>query len=71
VSPLQGNAVKIDSLQGRSQRNTAEGGGGNKISGGSKYLSSFLKFEVKNRRKRAEEAKHNIYCLLLLCYYSK
>jgi len=30
---------------------------GQKISGGAKYLSSFLKFEVKNRCKSAEEAK--------------
>jgi len=28
-----------------------------KISGEAKYLSSFLKFEVKKRRKSAEEAK--------------
>jgi len=31
--------------------------GGEKSSGGAKYLSSFLKFEVKNRRKSAEEAE--------------
>jgi len=42
-----------------------------KILGGAKYLSSFLKFELKNRRKSAEESKHNIYSLLLLCYFSK
>jgi len=28
-----------------------------KISGGAKYLSSFLNLEVKKRRKSAEEAK--------------
>jgi len=49
--------------QGRSQPR------GKNISGGAKYLSSFLKFEVKNRRNSAE--KHNIGCLLLLCYLSK
>jgi len=40
--------------------------GGEKILGGAKYLSSILKFEVKSRRKSAEEAKtqHNICCLL-------
>jgi len=32
-------------------------GGRKKISGGAKYLSSVLKFEVKNRRKSAEESK--------------
>jgi len=42
--------------QGRSQPNTA-GGKGEKISGEAKYLSSFLKFEVKNSRKSADEAK--------------
>jgi len=31
--------------------------GGEKISGGAKHLSSFLKLEVKNRRKSVEEAK--------------
>jgi len=31
-------------------------GGAKKISGGAKHLSSFLKFEVKNRHKSAEEA---------------
>jgi len=33
------------------------GWGAKKISGGAKYLSSFLKFEAKKRRKSAEEAK--------------
>jgi len=41
--------------QGRSKSNTA--GGAKKISGGAKYLSSFLKFEVKNNCKSVEEAK--------------
>jgi len=41
-------------LQDRSQPNTAGGERGEKISGGAKYLSNFLKFEVKNRRKSAE-----------------
>jgi len=40
--------------QSRSQPNT---GAANRISGGAKYLSSFLKFEEKNRRKSAKEAK--------------
>jgi len=60
----------IQQIQGRSQPNTAGGEGAKKISGGAKYLSSFLKFELKNRRKSAEEAKHNICSLLLLCYFS-
>jgi len=33
------------------------GGRGEKKSSGAKYLSSILKFEVKNRQKRAEESK--------------
>jgi len=33
----------------RSQPNTA-GMGGEKISGGAKYLSSFLKFEIRNNK---------------------
>jgi len=41
--------------QGRIQHNTAEEA--KKISGGAKYLSSFLNFEVKNRRKSAKAAK--------------
>jgi len=36
---------------------TQPGEGGEKISGGAKYLSSFLKYEVKNMRKSAEDAK--------------
>jgi len=44
--------------QGRSQPSNISGGkGGKKISGEVKYLSSFLKFTLKNRRKSAEEAK--------------
>jgi len=42
-------------IQGRSQPNTADEV--KKISGEAKYLSSFLKFEVKNRHKSAKEAK--------------
>jgi len=42
--------------QGCSQPNTA-GEGGEKMLGGAKYLSPFLKVEVKNRCKSAEEAK--------------
>jgi len=45
----------ISPLQGRSQPNTAGGGGTKIISGGAKYLSSFLKFEVKRKRKNAEK----------------
>jgi len=33
------------------------GGRAKKFSGGAKYLSSFLKFKMKNRRKSAEKAK--------------
>jgi len=37
---------------------TQRGGeGGEKNLGGAKYLSSFLKFKVKNKRKSTEEAK--------------
>jgi len=42
-------------IQGRSQPNTARGA--KKISGGPNIYHLFLKFEVKNRRKSAEEAK--------------
>jgi len=47
--------LRIRYEEGRSQPNYSQGG--EKISGGAKYLSSILKFEVKNRRKSAEEAK--------------
>jgi len=43
-----------DYRQGRSQPNT---GGGERNSGGTKYLSSICKFEVENRHKSAEESK--------------
>jgi len=36
-----------EAAQGRSQPNTAGVGGSEKIPGGAKYSSSFLKFEVK------------------------
>jgi len=45
------NDLGKQSEQGRSQLNTADGS--KRISGGAK----FLKFEVKKRRKSAEEAK--------------
>jgi len=43
--------------QGRSHPNIAGRRGDEKNSGGAKYFSSFLKFEVKNRRKNAKKAK--------------
>jgi len=43
--------------QGRRQPDTAGGGGAKILSGGAKYLSSFLKLEVKKKRKSVEEAK--------------
>jgi len=59
-------------IQDRSRPNTAGRGENEKISSGAKYLSQFLKYEVKNRRAKArKKQKHNICCLLLLCYFSK
>jgi len=55
--------------QGRSQPNTA--GKGEKSSGGAKFLPYFLKFEVKIGAKARKKQKHNICCLLLLCYFSR
>jgi len=47
--------LKAGCIQGKSQPNTAKVA--KTISGGAKYLLSFLKFKVKNRRNSAEEAK--------------
>jgi len=49
-------AEEAKSKQGRSQPNTA-GGGGKTISGGGQIFIIFFKFEVKNRCKSIEEAK--------------
>jgi len=55
LKPLSRAVASPGPGQGCSQPNTARGP--KKIQVGAKYLSSFLKFEMKNRHKIAEEAK--------------
>jgi len=49
---------------------TQPGGGDENNLGGAKYLSSFLKFEVKNRHKSAEEAKSYILLFVTSVLFS-
>jgi len=43
---------------------------GEKNSGGAKYLSTFLKFEMKKRRKSAEEAKEkHLLCVTSVLFF--
>jgi len=51
-------------MQGRSQPNTAGGGGAKKFQVGPNIYHIFLKFEVEIGAKARKKQKHNICCFL-------